>query len=136
VHYEEWNGNTFDYNVNKQTTHQCFSAVHQLSKLFLHRGRRFGSRDNIFLVGEYLRGDLDSSDTLTLTPSCLPTTPHQCSKTCQGGKQTRNVKCVVPRMGAAMPDSACPARPITERPCNEGVVCGKELDYMYVRTYV
>ena len=29
-----------------------------------------------------------------------------------------------------MPDSACPARPITERPCNEGVVCGKELNYM------
>lgn len=59
-----------------------------------------------------------------LTPQWKTWPWSMCSETCQGGKQTRNVKCVVPRTGAPMPDSACPARPITERPCNEGVVCG------------
>lgn len=60
-----------------------------------------------------------------LTHCCFPTTPRQCSRTCQGGKQTRNVKCIVPRTGVPMRDSACPGKPATHRPCNEGVICGK-----------
>ena len=56
----------------------------------------------------------------------------QCSKSCQGGSQVRQVECI--HNGTMAPDSECDEdmRPNSQQPCNEHILCTRKSVKMYL----